>query len=94
MQWEHVNHRRLVELKVPREINTVLAFEGDAAVEDLSFRRVLVGRLSVRQIAALMHEHGDLLLERNIRRFLGPNNRVNHDMLTTLATRGGAPLLL
>ncbi|MBK7825312.1 AIPR family protein [Nannocystis sp.] len=86
VQWEHVNHRRLVELKVPREINTVLAFEGDAAVEDLSFRRVLVGRLSVRQIAALMHEHGDLLLERNIRRFLGPNNRVNHDMLTTLAT--------
>lgn len=86
VQWEHVNHRRLVELKVPREINTILAFEGDAAVEDLSFRRVLVGRLGVRQLAALMDEHGDLLLERNIRRFLGPSNRVNQDMLATLAT--------
>jgi hypothetical protein len=86
VQWEFVNHRRLVELKVPREINTILAFEGDAAVEDLSFRRVFVGRLGVRQLAALMDEHGDLLLERNIRRFLGPSNRVNQDMLTTLAT--------
>ncbi len=86
VQWEFVNHRRLVELKTPREINTTLAFEGDAAVEDLSFRRVLVGRIGVRQLAALMDEHGDLLLERNIRRFLGAGNRVNQDMLTTLAT--------
>jgi|GEM_PF-994709 len=85
VQWEFVNHRRLVELKTPREINTTLAFEGDAAVEDLSFRRVLVGRVGVRQLAALMEEHGDLLLERNIRRFLGAGNRVNQDMLTTLA---------
>ena len=44
VQWEFVNLRRLVKLKTPREINTMLAFEGDAAVEDLSYRRVFVGR--------------------------------------------------
>jgi hypothetical protein len=84
VQWEFVNHRRLVELKTPREIDTTLFFEGDAAVEELSYRRVFVGRIGVQQIAALMDQFGDSLLERNIRRFLGPANRVNKDMMSTL----------
>lgn len=85
VQWEFLNHRRLVELKTPREIDTTLFFEGDAAVEELSFRRVFIGRISVQQIAALMDQFGDALLERNIRRFLGQANRVNKDMMATLA---------
>lgn len=84
VQWEFVNHRRLVELKTPREINTTLFFAGAAASESLSFRDVFIGRIGVAQIAGLMDEYGDLLLERNIRRFLGPSNRVNQDMITTL----------
>jgi hypothetical protein len=84
VQWEFVNHRRLVELKTPREINTSLVFAGAAASESLSFRDVFIGRVAVTQIARLMHEYGDLLLERNIRRFLGQTNRVNQDMIATL----------
>ncbi len=84
VQWEFVNHRRLVELKTPREINTTLFFAGAAASEALSFRNVFIGRITVDQIAGLMDEYGDLLLERNIRRFLGQSNRVNQDMIATL----------
>jgi len=43
-----------------------------------------VGRVAVTHIARLMHEYGGLLLERNIRRFLGQSNRVNQDRIATL----------
>lgn len=89
--WEFVNHADLVLLRTPKDINAVLRFEGDAAVEDLSFRRVFVGRIGVREIAALMDEHGDLLLDRNIRAFLGAQNRVNADMAATLIDPAGRP---
>lgn len=84
VQWDFVNHQRLVELRTPREINTSLVFTGAAAYESLSFRNVFIGRIAVAQIASLMDEYGDLLLERNIRRFLGQTNRVNQDMISTL----------
>ena len=47
--------------------------------------RVLVGRVSVQEIQRLFNEHGDSLLERNIRRYLGLHtNRVNTAIYATL----------
>jgi len=51
----------------------------------MNFMRVLVGRISVQNISRLFDEHGDRLLQRNIRRYLGlRSNRVNLAIHNTL----------
>lgn len=84
--WEHVNHDRLVKIiQATRSVNDNLQLTGQAIVEDLEFSRVLVGRISTHEIAALIERHGERLLERNIRRYLGlQGNRVNEAIRTTL----------
>src|SRR5690554_7498745 len=48
------------------------------SIEDFNYRRVLIGKVAIQDIADLFNRHGDQLLERNIRRYLGMNrNRVN-----------------
>ncbi|MCX4240673.1 AIPR family protein [Paraliomyxa miuraensis] len=85
VQWLHLDHRRLVSLfRSQKSIDAILDFHGAAHHEDLSFRRVFVGKVPVTTIAELMSTHGDLLLDRNIRRFLGPSNRVNSRIAQTL----------
>jgi hypothetical protein len=85
VQWQHLNHRRLVSfLRAQKSIDTMLDFDGAAHHEDVSFRRVFVGKVPVATIAELMNEHGDGLLDRNIRRFLGMSNRVNSRIAQTL----------
>lgn len=85
--WEHVNHDRLVAmLQASKPVNDSLQFSGKAVVEDFNFSRVFVGRIAVSEIAALIERHGDRLLERNIRRYLGLNgNRVNEAISSTLS---------
>ena len=59
---------------------------GDAVFENFNFRRVVIGKVQVSEIAELFNRHHDLLLQRNIRRYLGLNeNRVNADIHRTLA---------
>lgn len=84
--WEHVNHERLVKiLQASRPVKDTLQLSGKAIVEDMEFSRVLVGRISVTEIAALVERHGERLLERNIRRYLGlQGNRVNEGIRHTL----------
>jgi len=84
--WEHVNHDVLVGiLQRPKQVNETLRLTGKALVEDLNYSRVCVGRLPVTEVAALMRTHGDRLLERNIRRYLGLHgNRVNTGIRDTL----------
>lgn len=84
--WEHVNHDVLVGiLQRPKQVNDVLHLAGKALVEDLNFSRVCIGRLPVTAVAALMSAHGERLLERNIRRYLGLHgNRVNEGIRQTL----------
>ncbi len=85
VQWEHLNHRRLVSLlRSQKSIDAMLDFDGAAHHEDVSFRRVFVGKVPVATIAELMNVHGDALLDRNIRRFLGVSNRVNSRIAQTL----------
>jgi len=84
--WEHVNHDRLVKiLQASKPVKDTLQLTGKALVEDMHFSRVLVGRISANQIAELITRHGERLLERNIRRYLGlQGNRVNKGIHDTL----------
>jgi len=84
--WEHVNHTSLVKiLQASKPVTDSLRLSGKAIVEDMDFSRILVGRISVTEIAELISRHGERLLERNIRRYLGlQGNRVNEGIRTTL----------
>ena len=84
--WEHVNHQSLVKiLQASKPVKDTLQLSGKAIVEDMEFSRVLVGRISVTEIATLIERHGERLLERNIRRYLGlQGNRVNEGIRQTL----------
>ena len=86
--WEHINHTSLVKiLQASRPVTDSLRLNGRAIVEDMDFSRILVGRISVTEIAELISRHGDRLLERNIRRYLGlQGNRVNEAIRLTLET--------
>lgn len=68
-----------------RPVDATLRLTGKALVEDMNFSRVCVGRIPVTEVAALMKTHGEKLLDRNIRRYLGLHgNRVNEGIRTTL----------
>jgi hypothetical protein len=84
--WEHVNHDVLIGiLQRPKQVDDTLRLVGRANVEDMNFSRVCIGRMPVAEVAALMKTHGDRLLERNIRRYLGLHgNRVNEGIRETL----------
>jgi hypothetical protein len=86
--WEHINHISLVKiLQASKPVTDSLRLNGKAIVEDMDFSRILVGRISVTEIAELISRHGDRLLERNIRRYLGlQGNRVNEAIRQTLET--------
>lgn len=86
VNWEHVNHQRLVTIfQASKPVNDTLQLSGKAIVEDMNFSRVLVGRIAVTEIEALIKRHGERLLERNIRRYLGlQGNRVNEGIRSTL----------
>lgn len=85
--WEHVNHDMLIGiLQRMKPVDTTLRLEGRAVVEDMNFSRVCIGRMPVTEVAALMRQHGERLLERNIRRYLGLHgNRVNEGIRRTLS---------
>jgi hypothetical protein len=84
--WDYANHDSLIGiLQRIKPVNETLRLCGKAIVEDMNFSRVCIGRIPVAEIAALMQTHGDRLLERNIRRYLGlQGNRVNEGIRDTL----------
>lgn len=88
VSWEHVNHDVLIGvMQRIRSVNETLRLTGKAIVEDMNFSRVCLGRIPVGEIAALMKKHGEALLERNIRRYLGLHgNRVNEGIRKTLGS--------
>jgi AIPR protein len=93
VSWEHVNCDTLVGLmQSVKPVDDTLHLSGKAMVEEYDFRRVLVGRISVTEIAALFTRHDERLLERNIRRYLGlQGNRVNEAISNTLGTAVEGP---
>jgi hypothetical protein len=86
VQFEHFNHEDIVDLLQNRKgVNTTIKLSGRSIQEDFNFKRVLIGKVNVTEIATLFGTHGDSLLEKNIRRYLGLNkNRVNEAIQSTL----------
>jgi hypothetical protein len=86
VNWEYVNHDQLIAmLQATKSVDDTLQLTGEAIVEDLNFSRVMVARIAATEIAALIDRHGERLLERNIRRYLGlKGNRVNESIRDTL----------
>ena len=86
--WEHVNHDVLIGiLQSIKPVDETLRLTGKAMVEDMNYSRVCVGRMPVAEVAVLMKNHGEKLLERNIRRYLGLHgNRVNEVIRATLSS--------
>jgi hypothetical protein len=92
--FEHVNHDALIQIiQAPKPIKDTILFSGKAIVEDFNFSRVFIGKVSVREIARIMDTHGDRLLERNIRRYLGlhAGHRVNLGIRDTLLDEAERP---
>ena len=88
LEVEHFNHNAIVHTlqRVP-SIDEVLTLSGKMLAEDLNFKRVLVGRISVHELHRIFEKHGDRLLDRNIRRYLGPANRINAEIFRTLTNQ-------
>lgn len=82
------NHDNIVEvLRARKKISDTIQLKGKAILENFNYKRVLIGKIPVTQIAALFDRHDDLLLERNIRRYLGlHSNRVNSAISHTLCS--------
>ena len=86
LEVEHFNHDAIVSsLQKGPHINEVVTLSGEMVAEDLNFKRVLVGRISVHELHRIFEKYGDGLLERNIRRYLGQANRINAEIRRTLA---------
>lgn len=92
VEFVHFNHDCIVDiLKKNKSVDTMLSLSGKIIVEDMNFMRVMVGRLPVEEIHRVFSEHGNRLLERNVRRYLGlSNNRVNSDIYATLLDKNRA----
>ena len=86
VEFEHINHENIVDfIQSTKEIKANLKLTGESFVENFNFKRVLIGKVNVSEIANLFRNHGDGLLEKNIRRYLGLNrNRVNEAIQETL----------
>ena len=85
LEFIHFNHNAVVDsLRRGDRVDTSISLTGKAIVEDMNYLRVLVGRASVQEISRLLDEHGNQILQRNIRRYLGHANRVNTEIHDTL----------
>ena len=84
--WEYVNHNVLIGiLQRVKPVDETLRLTGKAIIEDMNFSRICIGRMPVSEVANLLRNHGERLLERNIRRYLGlQGNRVNEGIRNTL----------
>ena len=86
VQFEHFNHDDMIALfQSKKEIKDSIKMSGKSIVEDFNYKRILLGKVNVAELARLFNQYGDKLLENNIRKYLGLNtNRVNQDIRTTL----------
>jgi hypothetical protein len=86
VQFEHFNHNDIVQLLQNKKgVKATIHFSGKSIVDDFNYKRVLLGKVNVVEFAQLFESHGDVLLEKNIRRYLGlSKNRVNESIQNTL----------
>ena len=92
VDWNHLNHDRLLDLlQSQKPVEATLRLSGKSFSDDVGIFRVIIGRLQVTEIAKLMKQYGEKLLDRNIRRYLGlQGNRVNEGIRDTLRSESPA----
>jgi hypothetical protein len=79
--------------KKPEDIKVDFRLQGKATLENFEFKRVIIGRVPVTEIAKLVEKFGDGLFDKNVRRFLGvPKNRVNQAIRGSLISDEESPL--
>ena len=84
VRFVHFCHTDIIGyIRRSEPINTQFALMGKGIQEDFNYKRVILGRMSVKEIYELMDQYGDRLLEKNIRRYLG-KNAVNDGIVRTL----------
>lgn len=87
VDFEHYSHVDLTRsLKSFEKINVDLRTTGKSVLEEFNFKRVLICKVLISEIAQLMEEHGGKLFEKNVRNFLGltRGNRVNNSIKETI----------
>lgn len=86
IKFHHINHKDIVNFLRNREnINDKIQFSGKAIVDNFEHKRTLIGKVNVNEFYDLFQKHGDKLLEKNIRNFLGTkSNKVNEAIKKTL----------
>ena len=90
VKFYHYNHEKILEaINRKRTVNAKIRFSGKAVGEQLMYKPVVIGRVKIAEIASLMTDYGDILLERNIRKYLGISNLVNKDIHDTLLNDNG-----
>jgi hypothetical protein len=86
VKFEYFNHKDIVDsIQSRKGINETLQLAGKSVQEDFNFKRVLIGKINVVELANLFDRQGDNLLDQNIRKYLGiSTNRVNTAIQDTL----------
>lgn len=81
----HLNQDGILQhLQPSKAVDDRIQFHGSALVDDMDYSRVLVGKVPVGEIKRLLDTHGDTILEKNIRSYLGLKNNVNASIRETL----------
>lgn len=85
----HFNHNTLINISRAREnISDAIQISGKIIVEDFDYARVMIGKVRVEEFHKLFQRHGDKLLEKNVRKFLGTkSNRVNEAIRSSLLSK-------
>jgi hypothetical protein len=82
--FKYINHKNIIQYVNKHEkINETLSLNGLALKEDFNYKEVLLGRITVEEIARILMKYGDDLLDKNIRKYLGAN-AVNKAIKDTL----------
>ncbi len=86
IEFIHFNHQAIINMSRTREnINDSLNVSGKVIVEDFNYARVMIAKVKVEEFFYLFQKHGNKLLEKNVRKYLGlKNNRVNEAIKESL----------
>ncbi|MCL2067066.1 MAG: AIPR family protein [Treponema sp.] len=90
VEFVYFNHQDIIKYVNKRDkIDEILTLSGIAIKEDFNYKEVILGRVSVKEIARILDIYGDNLLDKNIRKYLGINavNKAIQDTLIDDAKR-------
>jgi hypothetical protein len=84
VEFVYFNHQDIIRyVNKHDKIDETISLTGMAIKEDFNYKEVILGRVSVKEIARILDKYGDDLLDKNIRKYLGINavNKAIHDTL-------------